>query len=216
MQRSPGRSATRAVRRVAGATLLELLVVVAVLATLGGAVLFSLDATERGAREDVRTVELTRIRDAVLKFRADTGQTPRLLAELLQSPDAADPLGGWWWRGPADPPLPAATWDPATRRGWSGPYLVVEHRTPDVAGSPGEAREERIGTAGALAVFDSDAAAGRRLAILLAPGQSRDAPRIACDWRLDLSDPAEARVTFLGAASRPSLAAETLGLGVRP
>lgn len=202
--------------RSRGMTLLELLTVVVILATLGGAALFALSGAEQSAREDVRTIELVRIRDAVLRFRADTGQTPRLLAELMQSPDPADELGGWWWRGAGDPPLPAARFDPATRLGWDGPYLRAEHRTPSVAGQFGEGRESRVDDDGSVSNFDSDASAGRGLAMLLSAGQPTGVARILSDWRLDLSDEDEAGVEFLGVGAKPALAPASLGLGVRP
>src|SRR5687767_7958645 len=71
-------------RRLRGFTLVELLVVFALLALLLSlAVPRYLGATE-AAREKVRAQNLATMRDALDKFKADQGRYPAELAELVQ------------------------------------------------------------------------------------------------------------------------------------
>jgi type II secretory pathway pseudopilin PulG len=124
-------------------TLLELLLVVAVLATVAGTLLVSSDGIEERAGQDVTRTDLVRLREAVLRFRKDTGFLPKqgpygLLGEgpegRVPIPVGADPAAyGAWFHSPANldqlhrnPLLGTAeprAWDLDRRRGWNGPYL---------------------------------------------------------------------------------------------
>ena len=139
--------------RSRGFTLLELVVVVAVLAIVAGAMLWNLDGVEDRARTDIAKTDMMRIREAILQFRADTGYLPK------QGPFALAADGGdvastnvvpadyaARFASPAHlgqlfgPPVtdvaeeskpidlvnPATLirpWNPDTGRGWKGPYL---------------------------------------------------------------------------------------------
>lgn len=71
-----------------GFSLLELLVVVAILAIIAGALIVSLGGVEDDASLHVARAEATRVRDAVLQFKLDTGYLPK------QGPFRLDSQGG--------------------------------------------------------------------------------------------------------------------------
>ena len=108
-----------------GFTLLELLASVAIVAAIAGAAVMVADGQLDRARRDLIQADLGRIGEAARRFRSDVGRSPKAIAELLQSPQPADALGGWWWPGA----MPVALYDPAIARGWNGPYLMPELRT---------------------------------------------------------------------------------------
>jgi prepilin-type N-terminal cleavage/methylation domain-containing protein len=123
-------------RRV-GFTLLELLVVVAILATLAGGVVATMDGVEEEASSQLARHELATLREAVLAFRRDTGflpkQGPFALAPAGVVPVPAE--GAAWFASPAnwsqlyENPLASTShalraWNPDARRGWNGPYLA--------------------------------------------------------------------------------------------
>ncbi|MBN8524694.1 MAG: prepilin-type N-terminal cleavage/methylation domain-containing protein [Planctomycetes bacterium] len=87
-----------------GITLMELLVVVAILGLVAGMAAVTYAGVGEQADNSVAKAESTALRDACLRFAADAGRPPSSLSEL--------------WTQPAD----VATWDPAFRRGWRGPY----------------------------------------------------------------------------------------------
>lgn len=115
-----------------GFTLIELLVVVAILATIAGGVISSLDGVEADAAEKVGQHEIVQLRDAVLRFRADTGVFPKQGASFGAVPTGVDAT---WFAHPANwgqlltptTPLlvtdPLHTWNRDSRRGWRGPYV---------------------------------------------------------------------------------------------
>lgn len=119
-------------------TLLELLVVVGIMATVAGALAVSLSGATDQAREDMTLRELAELKRAVLQFRADTGFFPRRGPfDLDTRPNGAVPTpaeGAAWFDSPAnlsqllENPLPAThalrAWDASRRRGWRGPYLA--------------------------------------------------------------------------------------------
>ena len=71
----------------AGFSLIELLVVVAVLATVAGGVVVSLSGVETHAATELTVRELAELKQAVLRFREDTGFLPK------QGPFALEPAG---------------------------------------------------------------------------------------------------------------------------
>lgn len=59
-----------------GFSLLELLVVVSIIATLGGVVVLSLDGTKEGADQSIAQAEMATAKAALLRFRDDMGYLP--------------------------------------------------------------------------------------------------------------------------------------------
>lgn len=128
-------------RRAAGAfTLIELILVVAVLATLSGLAIATMQGVDAHASLDIARSELAEVRKAVLRFEADTGFLPKRgpfnLASRTDDNGSVTLASGQteaWFDAPANLsqlftcPLPTghalATWNPDRRRGWRGPYL---------------------------------------------------------------------------------------------
>jgi prepilin-type N-terminal cleavage/methylation domain-containing protein len=143
-----------------GLTLIELLVVVAILATVAGTVLVSQEGVEDRALRDITRTELQRVREAVLRFRADTGFLPKQGPYALRIETAGGevevPVGidsddyRAWFNSPANlsqlyenplaqnPTHPSAVstldraWDPDLARGWNGPYLGAQGQSVSV------------------------------------------------------------------------------------
>lgn len=155
-------------------TLLEMTIVVAILAIIAGAALMAYDSTGDAASKDLVRHDMGVLAQAIRQFKADMGEPPQFIAELLQSPatnlshSTFDGLGGWWWRTQAGAymaPYPAAnlwSFDPTVRRGWRGPYLRIEGRS--AAGAEwAEGRRIYVAPAGPIAtdVRTSNSAAGQ-------------------------------------------------------
>ena len=133
-------------------TLLELLVVVAILAIVAGGVIAMMDGAESGATSTVNQTEMLELKQAVLSFQQNTGWLPKQGPFALTTdpvPGFIDPANAlhWpaaapassaarqaWFHSPAnfyqlyENPLqnmahPLNAWNPATKRGWKGPYL---------------------------------------------------------------------------------------------
>jgi type II secretory pathway pseudopilin PulG len=118
-------------------SLLELLVVVSVMATVAGGVFVSMSGVEAKAATDLTARELHELKRAVLQFKADTGFLPKQGPFALAADGGAVPLpaqGRAWFESPAnlsqlyENPLAGTghaleDWDPDRRRGWRGPYL---------------------------------------------------------------------------------------------
>lgn len=122
-------------------TLTELLIVVALLSVIAGVALVHYNGVQDQAEQGLGQVELGQLANAVRQFALDMGEPPQFLCELMQSPDPDDAHHGWWWRDGGDHPAldtdgdpvcaayPARglwVYDPATRRGWNGPYIKAE------------------------------------------------------------------------------------------
>lgn len=75
MSNTPGRS--RARRAAGGFTLIEMILVVAMMATLAGLALATMSDTQDHATAELAKHELNEVRRAVLQFKADTGFFPR-------------------------------------------------------------------------------------------------------------------------------------------
>lgn len=149
---SDPRSRSRA-RRAAGAfTLIELIVVVAVLASIAGLAVATLSGTQEQVTRDLALNELSEVRKAILQFKADTGFLPKRgpfnlsgrsgpttgLVVLSSLPGASDTERTAWFDAEEnlfqlfDAPIFEAnqalsrldTWNPDRRRGWRGPYLA--------------------------------------------------------------------------------------------
>ena len=133
----------------AGFTLLELLIVVAVLVILAGGAMLVLGGVETDAAWQVSSTEMLEVKNALLRFRADTGFLPRQgpfeLATLAGGPCSSGAVNGQaslptgksraWFCSPVNfYPLytnslagtghPLEAWQPDTGRGFRGPYLT--------------------------------------------------------------------------------------------
>lgn len=140
-------------------TLLELIVVVAILATLAGGAILLIGPAEEQARAQMSQMEMARLREAILQFHSDTGYLPMQGPFALTSEGGSVPVpaeGADWFYHPAnfnqlyDNPLSGTghaleTWNPDTKRGWRGPYIssfgegyvdIGDDLQPDGSGSP--------------------------------------------------------------------------------
>lgn len=134
-------------RHAAGFTLLELLIVIALLATIAGATVLAYEDVQQQGRVDVTRTTLVELRKALLRFRRDSGSNdlpgqgiydctdtaggnPTLANPDLLFPPEAGPTDAEriaWCQSPANlwmlfaDPL-GEGWNPDTRRGWNGPY----------------------------------------------------------------------------------------------
>jgi prepilin-type N-terminal cleavage/methylation domain-containing protein len=108
-------------RRRPGLTLIELVIVVAILAIVAGFIIPSAAFFEKRAKITATKASLTAIRDAIVGtanapgFYGDTGQYPNTLQDLF-----VDPF-------PSTSPL--YTFNRDTGRGWRGPYLLNANGT---------------------------------------------------------------------------------------
>lgn len=89
-----------------GFTLVELLVVLALVGLLLTIAVPRLYGTTEKAKARVQRQNLATLRDALDKFRADQGRFPRELVELVQR--------GYLWAIPTDPVSGSAAWKPMT------------------------------------------------------------------------------------------------------
>ena len=120
---------------------------IGILAVIGSAVLFELTSVQSAANSKLGTAEISEIKKALLDFRRDTGSLPgqgvfRRVVDGGAVEDTSMPANVQamsasqreaWFESPANfwqlfvNPLPAsealASWDPAYKRGWNGPYL---------------------------------------------------------------------------------------------
>lgn len=201
-------------------TLVELLLVTALVAGVAGVGLVAMGSTAERADAELAASQCASVAEAARRFARDMGEPPRLVAELLQSPDPATAEGGWWWRGDGTPAARLRAWDPATRRGWAGPYLRAD---PD-QGALAEAEEACLAATAPATWFRaaSDRSGGRRLLLLRCPLATVDqaaAPdgRLLSHLQLDRSGGSELRIRLVGdpAASDPRELAG-IGTGLRP
>ncbi|MEM7407951.1 MAG: prepilin-type N-terminal cleavage/methylation domain-containing protein [Pseudomonadota bacterium] len=139
--------ASHARHRQAGFTLLELLVIVAVLIGVATVVSRGLEGTYDNATAQLARAEMREVAEAVRQFREDTGFYPKQgVFDLSSAGGSVDPSGfpgssaaqrAAWFYSPANlmqlirqPEASGGTeilpWDPETGRGWRGPYLRYE------------------------------------------------------------------------------------------
>ncbi len=111
-----------------GFTLLELLVVVALLGLLASVALVAMDRTAVEAKDDLAGIEMNEIRKALRMFSRDVGHFPLSsvtpsdlrVGMLLECNSASDVACDG--DGDGLPPQ----WDPDVKRGWNGPYMSSE------------------------------------------------------------------------------------------
>ncbi len=96
--------------KIGGFTVLELMMVVAILAAISGAIIVSQGETLDDTNQRLAIVEMQAIKNALLRFKADTGALP-----VAANP--ADFSAIYDQGGESD-------WNINTARGWRGPYLT--------------------------------------------------------------------------------------------
>jgi len=127
-------------------TLLELLCVVGVMAVMAGnAAMLALDG-RCAAADELTCVRLAELRNAIVRFRRDTGHLPKTgpFALVADGGRVASPVEGEaWFRSPAnlaqlfEQPRDAGgrailPWSIDEHRGWRGPYLQPGARLVDL------------------------------------------------------------------------------------
>lgn len=192
-----------------------MLVVVAILGVMFGIAVMMTSGVSPRTDDQMIQAECAEIRKAAHRFRADMGEPPRFLAELMQSPD---PVGGWWWTDNAPSPS-LRTYDPITRRGWNGPYLQSDFAS---VATQATIESRLVGTT-TYERATSVLATGKRLTVLLSRyttyPQQQDGSTLVSHYQLDFSDPNEIAVRFvkdpLAAADQIQIVTR-LGLGLQP
>ena len=94
MRKSLDGPARTIVARNSGFTLVELLLVLVILALIGGLVLPSIIGKAEGAKAKAAASQVSRLAMAVESYYLDTGATPESLQQLVEDPGAAG------WNGP--------------------------------------------------------------------------------------------------------------------
>lgn len=142
------RTYSQHMKKQQGFTLLELLVVVSVLATLAGITAVAMDGYEQDAQEQLVNTEMKRIASAIYRFKEDTGYFPKEgifagdalfgadsgdekidynkienLEWLFVSPKVFDTNDDDKVDGSDSAPFERLAWDVNRSRGWNGPYI---------------------------------------------------------------------------------------------
>jgi prepilin-type N-terminal cleavage/methylation domain-containing protein len=114
-----------------GFTLLELVLVIGILVIIAGTVVATLDSASEDAALQLARSELGTLRDGCIRWRADMGAYPD--ASAISGSATVSPLialtlqsGQSFQDGAGIPYMISPTlnpWNPATRRGWRGPYV---------------------------------------------------------------------------------------------
>lgn len=108
-------------RRNKGFTLLELMLVVAILVVLAGLATFAIGTMQKSAYSRIAGAEIAKLKDACMMFKLDVGRFPATLDELF-SPPAGLPPGRW-----SGPYLQ----EPVTGDPWGRPYTYVPDEATD-------------------------------------------------------------------------------------
>ena len=105
-----------------GFTLLELLVVLMILVVVAGIMVALFGTTFRDSQAQGTLATMAQLREAIIGtpeqpgYQGDTAALPATLTDLFVQPP---PLVS-----PAQPPPYVGVYDPNTRRGWRGPYIM--------------------------------------------------------------------------------------------
>lgn len=120
------RTYSQHMKKQQGFTLLELLVVVSVLATLAGITAVAMDGYEQDAQEQLVKVEMKRIASAIYRFKEDTGYFPEEgIFGSANSSEAEKSNLEWLFSLPNDKNGNPVLWNINSAKGWHGPYLEI-------------------------------------------------------------------------------------------
>ena len=114
-----------------GFTLLETIIVVAILAAVAAAVVPMLGEVQDDALLKVTRHEVASLRDACVAFRRDVGYYPKTIGDLTSIAPPSEVCAPDLSAAPdGDPPVVAfpagrSAWDPEAKRGFRGPYLTA-------------------------------------------------------------------------------------------
>ena len=113
-----------------GFTLVELLVVVSVLATMASIAAIAMDGYEQQAQEQLAETEMQRIASAINRFKEDTGYYPEQgLFPSANSAGLEQANFDWLFISPKDGSNnEIMPWNIHSGRGWNGPYLEVNNQ----------------------------------------------------------------------------------------
>lgn len=117
---APMKKPQAALRRSAGFTMIELMSVLSIMVVAAAVIIAKSEVTVDKAKVDATRVSLMNLRDACTGtpehpgFLTDCGETPRQIVDLFRYPPCL-PSGAF---------IPY--YDPRTRYGWNGPYLLRE------------------------------------------------------------------------------------------
>lgn len=121
------RTYSQHMKKQQGFTLLELLVVVSVLATLAGITAVAMDGYEQDSQEQLVQTEMKRIASAIYRFKEDTGYFPEEGIFTKTNASNAEKSGfEWLFFRPDDKYGNPVLWNINTGKGWNGPYLELE------------------------------------------------------------------------------------------
>lgn len=117
-----------------GFTLVELLVVVAILAAMAGIATTALGGYQEKARGELVLTEMKKIRNAILKFKVNTGYFPKKgVFSTKAETDINKSDFSFLFYSPRNSGSDASSkgteklpWDIASSRGWNGPYLSMD------------------------------------------------------------------------------------------
>lgn len=110
-----------------GFTLVELLVVVSVLATMASIAAIAMDGYEQQAQEQLAETEMQRIASAINRFKEDTGYYPEQgVFPSANNVGLEQASFKWLFISPKDgSDNEIMPWNVHSGRGWHGPYLEV-------------------------------------------------------------------------------------------
>jgi prepilin-type N-terminal cleavage/methylation domain-containing protein len=106
----------------AGFSLVELLVVLAILVSIAGIGVMLFGNVDEAQRIELARIELAELASAVRQFHTDTGFWPGY-ADLDGDSDADEHATAFDWFILTDASLYGGNWDAVSQRGWRGPYL---------------------------------------------------------------------------------------------
>lgn len=109
-------------------TLLELLIVAAILVAIAGIGISNLSRVTDRANDGLVLAEMQTIAKAIRLFKQDTGYYPNTGPFKLSTDDKAKSPANFYQLLSSESPLPSGhqleKWNPETGRGWRGPYLT--------------------------------------------------------------------------------------------